>query len=380
MKTDPLDLYGRIGPTVPLFSLEKAVVDPVRIDRIQLGFTSTDKQNPLLIVTDREGGQGFAYGNSRHRFLLGILEHLILPPLWKQDLRRIEWLVDEVYRHGRNYKYGGMPFFTCLGLVELAVLDLLGRRAGQPVYQMCGSPRRTEFPVYLSRMSRTTTAEEEIALVADQLATTGARAVKVKIGGRMKLDQDSLPGRTEALLSGLREKLGPDITLYADANGSYSPEKAIRVGRIMEEHHYAWLEEPCPWQDFESTREVADALEIPVAGGEQDSNLSQFAWMIRHRGVDLIQPDLQYCGGFIRACRIARMAESRNLGVVPHSPGTGPRHAPLLHFAAITPNLGPYLEAGFSTDISNGKLPGPTGPGWGFTPEEPTESLLDLRR
>lgn len=352
-----------------LFNFHEAVDDPVVPARMELILTPSDRSNPLLVLTDRDGCRGFAVGNSRHRLLLGILEHLVAPAVLGQDVRRIEQLVDEVYRHKRNYKYGGMPFFTCLGLVELAALDLLARRAGKPVHALCGPCLRKEIPVYVSRMNRDTTPEEECRIVAEQLAASGARAGKIKIGGRMSLDTDAAPGRTETLIALLRETVGPEITLYADANGSYGVEKAIEVGRLLEDHGYGWFEEPCPWQDFESTRAVADALDIPVAGGEQDSNPHLFAWMIRNHGVDVVQPDLQYCGGFIRASRVARVAEAAGMPVVPHSPGSGYRNAPLLHFAAITSNLGPFVEAVHSPEIQNGTLTVPMEPGWGTPPD-----------
>ncbi|TVR51422.1 MAG: mandelate racemase/muconate lactonizing enzyme family protein [Puniceicoccaceae bacterium] len=366
--TDPLAAFGRIGPTTPLFAIGDHFSAPVVATGFELVRLPSDPSNPLLRLHGPDGATGYAIGNSRHENLLGILAHLVAPAFLGQDLRRIEHLVDEVYLHHRNYKYGGMPFFTCLGLFEHAALDLLGRLAGQPVHALCGPRLRDTVPFYLTRLTRETSPEEEAAVVAEQLQAIGARAAKIKIGGRMSLNQDAAPGRTERLIPLLREAVGPDITLYADANGSYDAPAAVSIGRLLEAHGYAWLEEPCPWQDFEATREVADALAIPVAGGEQDSSLPQFAWMIRHRGVDVIQPDLLYCGGFIRACRVAAMAAAAGLPVVPHSPGHGFRNAPLLHFAALTPNLGPFVEYGFSADARDGCLRIPDTPGWDDLP------------
>ena len=74
------------------------------------------------------------------------------------------------------------------------------------------------------------------------------------------------------------------MTLYADANSSYDAAEAIRIGRIMEEHGYGFYEEPCEFDDLWATKEVADALTIPVAGGEQEFSMHRWQWVIANRG------------------------------------------------------------------------------------------------
>ena len=114
------------------------------------------------------------------------------------------------------------------------------------------------------------------------------------------------------------------MTLYADANSSYDAQNAIRIGRLMEEYGYGFYEEPCPFDDLWSTKEVADALTIPVAGGEQEFSLRRWQWAIAKRGLDIVQPDLHYGGGLIRATKVARMAAAAGMPVVPHMSGGGP--------------------------------------------------------
>ena len=105
------------------------------------------------------------------------------------------------------------------------------------------------------------------------MAESGARVLKIRLGGRMSRNADSLPGRTEALIPKVRAAFGDALTLYADANSSYDPREAIRIGRLMEAHGYGFCEEPCEFDDLWATKEVADALTIPVAGGEQEFSL-----------------------------------------------------------------------------------------------------------
>jgi L-alanine-DL-glutamate epimerase-like enolase superfamily enzyme len=146
---------------------------------------------------------------------------------------------------------------------------------------------------------------------------------------------------------------------------------------------YLWFEEPCPWEELGETKKVADALSIKIAFGEQDSSLWLFQWMIENKVMAVVQPDLNYNGGFIRAARVARMARKANLWICPHNTQTGAASVNILQFAATTPNIGPYMEYVWRApqrkeswyspnfEIQNGVIPVPPGPGLGleFDPE-----------
>jgi len=145
---------------------------------------------------------------------------------------------------------------------------------------------------------------------------------------------------------------------------------------MLEAHGVGFFEEPCPWEEYEETRRVADALDMTIAGGEQDSSLPRFAWMIQERVIDLVQPDLAYNGGFIRCFRVAKMARAAGMQITPHCPKSDPNTSYMLHFAAVAPNLGPYQEynarpggGGWwvspSFEVRNGAVAVPTGPGLG---------------
>ena len=164
----------------------------------------------------------------------------------------------------------------------------------------------------------------------------------------------------------------------ADANGSYDAKNAIEIGKRLQEMKYLWFEEPCPWEELSETKSVADALEMKVAFGEQDSSLWLFQWMIDNKVMDVVQPDLNYNGGFIRAARVARMARKANMWICPHNTQTGAASVNILQFAATTPNIGPYMEYvsraparkeswyAPNFEIKNGVIPVPTGPGMGL--------------
>lgn len=313
----------------------------------------------------KDGAKGYIKSNKRMKYLLPILGGLVIPHFIDQDIRNLEELVDIVYTSDRNYKYAGMPFWNCVGHVEAAVLDMVGKTVNKTVGQLFGKVIREEVPVYLSRLKRYREPEEEVDLIAKYVDEYGFNAVKLKIGGRMSNDADVYPGYSEKLVRLTRETLGEEMTIYVDANGSYSPEKAIEVGKFLQEYNVAFFEEPCQWEDFVGTARVNQQLQIPVAAGEQESSLYKFEWMIKNKAVDIIQPDLMYNGGIIRSLRVAKMAEEAGLLVAPHNPKIGSEAAPLIHFISILENIGPYHEYKISDEVKNGAVKVPERPGLG---------------
>lgn len=355
-------------------TLEAVPTTPVTIDRIEI--LQTEKAHFVRSVST-DGAVGAAVTNGRP-YLYPLLTDLILPCFVGRDARDLEALIADAYTYKSNYKLSGLAFWNCIAWVEFSLLDLLGAVANQPVGALMGETLRREVPVYLSSLRRDTTPEQEIEWVGRRLAETGATAVKLKIGGRMSGNADAAPGRSERLIALARATFGDAVTIYVDANGSYDAATAIEVGRMLEAHGVAFFEEPCPWEEFIQTKRVADALALPVAGGEQDSSLPKFAWMIENRGVDVVQPDLSYNGGFLRTRRVARMAEAAGLPVTPHSPQPGPNLAYIAQFASSTPNLGPHIEFNAAPrraeswyapnfTVENGVLSIPAGPGLGLT-------------
>lgn len=306
-----------------------------------------------------------------------LLAH-VFPTFLKKDARQLEALHTDIYRAGSNYKMQGQLFWTCVMAVEQALLELMGQTARVPVAAFFGGAKRRDIPVYYASGNRGNTPEAEIAFLEKMVAGSGVRALKFRLGGRMSRDADSLPGRTEKLIPLVRKTFGDAFTLYADANSSYGPAEGIRIGRLMEEQRYAFYEEPCEFDDLWGTKAVADALTIPVAGGEQEYSLHRWHWMVAERGVDIVQPDLHYGGGFIRATKVARMAAAAGMTAVPHMSGGGLGYLDVVQFAAFTPNIGPFMEFKGNATIpvscptsslkcEQGQVRVPTGPGFGVT-------------
>lgn len=235
--------------------------------------------------------------------------------------------------------------YTCRALagVDTAIWDLLAREADMSVAELLGGTRR-ELAAYGSSMSRSITPEDEAARLARLRDEQGFSAFKIRVGKPAGHDCDAWPGRSEAIVPAVRQAVGDNVRLLVDANSCYTPPRAIEVGHMLEDHGVIHFEEPCPYWELEWTAEVNAALDLDVAGGEQDNDLAQWRRMIRMDAVDIVQPDVCYVGGITRALRVARMAADAGKPCVPHSANLSMVTLFALHMMLAIENRGPYLE------------------------------------
>jgi L-alanine-DL-glutamate epimerase-like enolase superfamily enzyme len=347
---------------------------PVIIESIELL-----KSEKFFIVRSRskDGTVGLALPNEKIGFLYPMLLQQVIPFFIGKDARDLEALLDGVYVYDSNYKMQGLPFWCCVAWVEFSLLDLLGKTAQKHVSMLFGGKVRDRIPIYVASGNRETTPEEEVKILQRRIAETGARAVKFKVGGRMSRNRDSMPNRSEDLIELSRKVLGDQITIQADANGSFDAAKAIEVGKRLEAINAYLFEEPCPFDDLDSTKQVADALTIPISGGEQESSEYRFAWMIKHQAVQIVQPDLHYYGGYIRATRVARMAAAANIPITTHISSGNTGFADMANFFSFIPNMGKFQELKSGVEatgrffdppviVKDGYLNVPTAPGFGM--------------
>jgi len=243
---------------------------------------------------------------------------------------------------------------------------------------------RDSVGVYYANGNRTNDAQWVVDRLQRNVEASGAKAVKFKVGARMRTT-DASNARDRELIPLMREAFGPEKVIYADSNSSYTVEEALYFGRMMEEHAYGFFEEPVRWDDEEGTRQVAAALSIPIAGGEQESSAYAFERQIANGALQIVQPDLIYYGGLVRSKRVARMAEAAGLHCVPHISGRGLGQLTVTHFACTVPNTTDYqeykgdpdkvpyelTEEGGRLKAIDGRLRLPRGPGLGvrFDPD-----------
>lgn len=350
------------------------VKEPVKIASIEL---LNAGKSFVVRVRSTSGATGYADAHSSvMSAAYPILLKKVAPTFLGKDARNLEALLQEVYLASSNYKWQGLPFWVSVAVTEIAILDLLGKVAGKPLGELIGTVVRHEVPVYRASGNRGNAPEVEIEYLQKLVAETGAGAIKFRLGARMSYD-DASTKRDLAMIPLTRKVFGDRLAIYADANGSYDVAMAIRIGRLMEAQRFGFFEEPVPFDYYDETKEIADALKIPVALGEEEMSLRGFRRIIETGTAQVIQPDLLYFGGLIRSMKVARMAAAAGLDCTPHMSGGGLGFLYVAHFASVVKNCGAHQEykgeddalpvssATSSLKSERGILKVPTGPGLG---------------
>ena len=280
----------------------------------------------------------------------------------------------------REHKYPGSYLRRATTGLDTALWDLRGKLEGKPVTSLIGgSPGKLR--AYASSMKRDITPDDEAKRFLKLRDEKGFDAFKWRVGAECGRDQDEWPGRTEAVVPTVSKALGDGIAKLVDGNSCYSPKRAIEVGRLLEDNGISHFEEPCPYWEFEQTKEVSDALSIDVTGGEQDCEFTAWKTMIGMRAVDIVQPDVMYLGGISRTLHVCRMAEDAGLPVTPHAANLSLVTMCTMHLLRAIPNAGKYLEFSIEEEdyypwqyglfrgdpyrIEDGKATVTDQPGWG---------------
>jgi len=373
------DRYGMLDKILkqPVFRKE-FFNSPVFIESIEL---LRYENNFLCRVRSKDGAEGISVGHGVLQNLYPIFTNLVQPFFINKDARDLDLLLEKVFIYRLNFRLSGQALGVPLATIELAILDMMGRIAGKSIGQLIGDIHHPEVEVYQATEYRHLPVKESMELIIRDVNENNARAVKIKIGGLMYHTEDidvfGPPGRTEAMIPLVRKTFGDEMVLYADSNSFYSVEEAIRAGKLLEEYNYQFFEEPVPFHWYEETKQVADSLSIPVAGGEQEFSLHGFRWLIANDGLEIVQPDVFYFGGMVRSMKVALMAKTFGKQCTPHMSGGDLGFLYMMHFVSALPNAMPHHEfKGFRTNLDfecktsplqsvNGVVQVPTGPGSG---------------
>jgi L-alanine-DL-glutamate epimerase-like enolase superfamily enzyme len=339
------------------------------------------KKSWLCRVRIKGGAEGISVSNSQQmEVLYPIFTKRIAPYFIGKDARDLEALMEEVTVYESNYKATGLAIFVPMATLEFAILDMFGKMVNKPIGLLISDKiYNAKINVYQANGERYISAEETIDHLQRDVAISKAKAIKFKLGGRMSHPETPV-GRSEKLIPLVRKTFGDKMVISADANGSYTPEQAIPIGRLMQEYNYAFYEEPVPFDWYEELKQVADALKIPMALGEQEPSTHNFRWVLANNAVGIVQQDMFYFGGMVRCMRVARMAAVLGKQCIPHISSTGLGYLYMMHFVSAIPNSGPYHEfKEFNNDLpyscptstlrsdDGGAITVPTGPGLGVT-------------
>ena len=262
-------------------------------------------------LTTDSGAVGWGQTSTYNADITASIFHRQVAP-WAlgAEAQDIDALVDRIEE--REHKFPGSYRCRAIAGLDTAWWDLQGKLADKPVVELLGGVPKP-LRAYASSMKRDISPDAEADRLVRLRDEKGFDAFKWRVAAECGHDVDEWPGRTETIVPCVARALGDRAAKLVDANSGFSPRRAIEVGRLLESEGISHFEEPCPYWKLEQTKEVSDALDIDVTGGEQDWDLATWARMIEMHVVDVVQPDVMYMGGIARTLRVVRMAAEAGL-------------------------------------------------------------------
>jgi len=309
----------------------------------------------LVRIQTDAGVEGWAEGPGINKVVPGrngsvfnaYLETIIKPVLIGENPLDIDrhWETLATGKDDRLYK---LPA-SVVGIIDVALWDLLGKETGKPVYTLMGGAARTTIPLYWSVGSGWRMQPEEMVDLVKNGWDMGFRAFKIRMDWK-GWRQDSNPVKDYEMFKLVREFLSEGNYLGFDANNGYSVSTAIQQGRKFEELGIDHFEEPIPNWDLPGLKQIADTLDVAVSAGEQDA----FRWWFHHLVLlgdpDILQPDILGVGGPSEIKRVFDLSTMWNKPVMPHSPQAGINSMASLHAYSTVQNAVRPHE--FSTEFS----------------------------
>jgi L-rhamnonate dehydratase len=244
-----------------------------------------------------------------------VIDLYLKPLLIGQNPWDVERLWQHMYRKTMAFGRKGIGM-VAISAVDIALWDLLGKSAKQPVFRLLGGRTKTRIPVYASRLY--SVGLSEVAAEAKRYKDDGYRAMKLRFGWGPTDGAHGMQRNVE-LVRTVRETVGDEIDVMADAYMGWTLDYAKRMLPLLEPFHLRWLEEAVIPDDIHGYAELKSYGNIPIAGGEHEFTLYGFRELLQARALDYIQFDTNRVGGITQARKIAALAEAYSIPVIPHA-------------------------------------------------------------
>ena len=288
--------------------------------------------------------------------------------------------IEDLYRRFTVLDFGvpGEVTMTALALVEMASWDIIGKKAGLPVYQLIGGKTRDTIPAYANGWYAVERTPDEFAAAARRVVAKGYRAMKFDPfgAGSLELSRSEFRASIE-LVEAVRDAVGDEVELYIEMHGRFAPHQAVEIARALEPFRPGWIEEPCRPEHLGALAHVARHTSIPIATGERLYNAPQFRELFAGGHANIIQPDINQCGGLLEVKKICSTAETHSLMAAPHNVGGVISTAAALHLMATLRNgktlehFNDFVDESIKgcgapyPEVVDGEFQLPSGPGWG---------------
>ncbi len=345
----------------------------------------------IEIITDTGlSGWGECYGPAE--VIQSAVTHYYGPRIIGMDALSNDVIWQHMWRSSLDFARGGVMMAAMSG-IDMALWDLKGKVLDSSISELMGGQQRDAVPCYATGMYFEDLPEAELleSLIREARAYVddGFKAMKIKVGKNPDFDKKLIVAMRKAL---------PETSLMADSNHAYDLPEAICIGKLLEQNDYEWFEEPLSPEHPDLYRQLNDKVDITLASGECEQTRFGFLSLINSGGVQLLQPDLSYCGGPGEALKIRALASAHGINVIPHVWGTMFNLAAATHFLATAcPEPGRleskplFLEYDrtqnplrdeiwdIKVEVSDGDATVPTSPGLGVTVNRNSMNKFDKK-
>ena len=263
-----------------------------------------------------------------------IIEKVIQPLIKGEDPTNKEYIWHKVYNLLRDSGQKGMPIQALSG-VDIALWDILSKKAKLPLYQLIGGKTNNQIPVYgYGMMFQKKSVNELVELFKDE-----AKKIKEKNFKAMKMKIGLGPQDDLKLVKAVRDEIGDQFKLMVDANHAYNKNDAMYVGKGLDEMDIFWFEEPVAPEDYEGYKELKENLKTSIAGGEAE--FTRFGWnqLIKNRCIDIAQPEVCGLGGITEYLKVSALAQSNFIPIVNHVWGSALSVAVNIHLLTSMPDM-----------------------------------------
>ncbi len=314
IRTRVIEWRGKTVPLPPHFCTNPMDAVAPMLTRATMGAFTFHSWLIVEVFTD-SGLAGIGNAALSPRVTKQVIDLYLKPLLIGADPWDTEFLWQHMYRKTMAFGRKGIGM-AAISAVDIALWDILGKSARQPVYRLLGGRTKPRIPVYASRLY--SSPLDELARESKKYKEEGYAAMKLRFGWGPTDGAEGMQ-KNLALVRTVREAVGDGVDLMADAYMGWNLDYAKRMIPLLEPLNLRWLEEPVIPDDIHGYAELRRIGRIPIAGGEHEHTLYGFRELIEARAVDYIQFDTSRVGGLTQARKIAALAEAHSIPVIPHA-------------------------------------------------------------
>jgi L-alanine-DL-glutamate epimerase-like enolase superfamily enzyme len=308
-------------------------------------------------------GWGEAFSNAGWQSTITAIREIVAPRAVGRDARHIAQIQADLHRGLYNTGRSGPTVFAISGL-DIALWDILAKHAGMPLYQLLGGSPRATLPAYASLLRYG--VADVVERKTHEAIERGYRHIKL---------HENQPD----IIRAARRACGTQAALMVDCSCPWTVDEAIGIARGLADQDLAWLEEPIyPPDDHAGLARLRAVAPMPIAAGENCSNLMEFKRLMESGAIGIAQPSITKVGGVTEMRKVFALGEAHGVTVVPHSPYFGPGLMASIHVCAAATREIPieryycdFTETPFGDAIvpKHGKFLVPQVPGLGVDPD-----------